>query len=103
MSEAEQKQAEKAQKEKSIVYLRWFDSSVVTHFPVCIIPVVKSQEWLNYTGYPEKGQETCDEHEHLKFPYFCFGKMTFCENNTDDQEYNRFHQLKELHSWNIVY
>ena len=106
MSENEKKYTEKTQQQEGIEYLRWFCGSVIADFPVSFIPVVKRQQWLNYTGYPEKGQQPCNKHKHFPLADFGtgkMGKMAFCKNYTDNQKDNRFHQLKKLKTRNIVY
>jgi hypothetical protein len=54
VSHTEKQQAEKAQKNKRIEYLRRFSFAVITNFTVCFVPVVQWKQRLNYSRYPEK-------------------------------------------------
>jgi hypothetical protein len=103
MSEKEKKQTEKTQQQESIEYLRRFFGSVIANFPVGFIPVVKRQQRLNDTGYPEKGYKTCYKHKHFPLPDVGPGQMALCKNYADNQEDNRFHQLEKLKSRYVVY
>ena len=102
MTEGKEEQAEKTEQKEGIENLRGFWCSVVTHLPISFISVVKRKKWLNYTRDPEKGNKPGNEHEHLPFPDISPGKMAFCKNDTDNQKYNRLHQLKKLQTWNII-
>jgi hypothetical protein len=64
--------------------------------------VIKWQQRLNDSCYPEKGHQPANKHEHLPLSYLGTGKMAFGKNYTDNQKYNRLHQLEKLQPGNIV-
>jgi hypothetical protein len=102
VSHHEEQKAEQAQKQESIKNLRRFASSVISHFPVCLVPVIEGQKRLDNSRYPEETYKTGNEQEHFPGTDFSPGK-TFCKKNADNQEDSKLHQLKQLQSRDIVY
>jgi hypothetical protein len=103
MSHHEEKQAEHAQQQESVKDLRRFARSVISHFPVCPVPVIEGQKRLDNSRYPEETYQTGNEQEHFPGTDLSPGKMAFCKNNADNQEDSKLQQLKQLQSRDIVY
>ena len=102
MSEKECKEAEESKQQESIEYFRWFPGSGISHFPVCPVTVIKWQQWLDNTCYPEKAKHPGNEQEHFPFSYFCTGQVAFSKYNTYNKEDNEPWELVDLKTWNII-
>lgn len=65
--------------------------------------MIKRKKRLNNSCHPEKAEQAANEKEHFPGAYLSFGKMTFCENYTDNKEDKKPEQLEKLKSGNVIY
>jgi hypothetical protein len=96
MPQNKKKQTEKAKQQECIEYFGRFGQTIIPHFMISFIPVIKRKKRLNYSCYPEEGHQSCYKHEHLPLADLGTREMAFCKNYADNQEDNWLHQLEKL-------